>query len=442
MSSKRARAARTALAVVASDRRQASLRDMPATMNRNPEAISKPAHIMKVIRSAKDLAINGAPPTFAEPLHVGRPNIGDHERFLQRAAEILNRGWLSNNGPVAQEFERKIAGFLGVKHCVAMCNGTIALEIATRALNLKGEVIVPSYTFIATAHALQWQEITPIFADIDPQTHNLDPAAVRRMITPRTTGIIGVHLWGRAAPVAELQAIADEHHLRLMFDASHGFGCSLGGKLLGSFGECEVFSFHATKFFNTFEGGAVVTSDDALAEKMRLMRNFGFSGYDNVIYPGTNGKLAEISAAMGLTNLESLDSFVAINRRNYETYRDGIASLSGLNLLRYDESQANNFQYIVVEVGTDFPVSRDRIVETLHAENVLARKYFWPGCHNMEPYRSYYPHAGLVLPNTDRVSERVVVLPTGSAISVGEIRGVLAILQALASAAQGNIQVP
>ena len=133
---------------------------------------------------------------FAEPLHVGRPNIGDHARFLQRTADILERGWLSNNGPVAQEFERRIADFIGVKHCVAMCNGTIALEIATRALDFRGEVIVPSYTFIATAHALQWQEITPIFADIDPTTQNLDPQSVRRMITPRTTGIIGVHLWG------------------------------------------------------------------------------------------------------------------------------------------------------------------------------------------------------------------------------------------------------
>jgi dTDP-4-amino-4,6-dideoxygalactose transaminase len=402
-------------------------------MDRHPDAVSKPVRVMKTIRSAKDLAINGAPPMFAEPLHVGRPNIGNHERFLRRAAEILDRGWLSNNGPVAQEFECRIAAFLGIKHCVAMCNGTIALEIATRALNLKGEVIVPSYTFIATAHALQWQEITPIFADIDPQTHNLDPAAVRRMITPRTTGIIGVHLWGRAAPVAELQAIADEHHLRLMFDASHGFGCSRGGKLLGSFGECEVFSFHATKFFNTFEGGAVVTNDDALAEKMRLMRNFGFSGYDNVIYPGTNGKMTEIAAAMGLTNLEDMDSFVATNRKNYEAYRDRIASLGALSLLTYDESEANNFQYIVVEVGVDFPVSRDRIVEVLHAENVLARKYFWPGCHNMEPYRSYYPHAGLVLPNTKLVADRVLVLPTGSAMPADDIESISAIVRLLAS---------
>lgn len=390
---------------------------------------------LKAVRSAKDLAINGAPPMFAEPLHVGRPNIGSHERFLRRASEILDRGWLSNDGPVVQEFERKIRSLLGVKHCVAMCNGTIALEIATRALDLKGEVIVPSYTFIATAHALQWQEITPIFADIDAHTHNLDPDAVRRMITPRTTGIIGVHLWGRPAPVRDLQAIADEHRLKLMFDASHGFGCGLNGKLLGGFGACEVFSFHATKFFNTFEGGCVATSDDDLAEKMRLMRNFGFAGYDNVIYPGTNGKMTEIAAAMGLTNLEDLDRFVATNRRNYDAYRRGIDKLRGLSMLEFDESEKNNFQYVVVEVSDEFPMSRDRIVETLHAENILARRYFWPGCHNMEPYRSCYPRAGLVLSNTKEVAERVIVLPTGSTMGEQEVAGVLSILQAIASGA-------
>ena len=387
----------------------------------------------KTVRSAADLAVNGAPPMFAEPIHVGRPNIGNHKRFLERASNILDSGWLSNNGPFAQEFEQRIASFLDVKHCVAMCNGTIALEIATRALDLKGEVIVPSYTFIATAHALQWQEITPIFADIDPATHNLDPAAVWRMITPRTTGIVGVHLWGRGSPVKELEAIAREHNLRLMFDASHGFGCSLGGKLLGGFGECEVFSFHATKFFNTFEGGAVVTNNDALAEKMRLMRNFGFSGYDNVIYPGTNGKLTEISAAMGLTNLEDLEEFVTINRRNYHCYRDAISAVHGLSVLEYDEAERNNYQYVVMEVAPYFPVSRDRIVDVLHAENVLARRYFWPGCHNMEPYRSYYPHAGLMLPNTKCVAERVIVLPTGVAMHTDAIGGITSVLAVLAA---------
>ena len=377
---------------------------------------------------------------FAEPLHVGRPNIGDHERFLQYAREILERQWLSNDGPVAREFERRIADYLGVKHCVAMCNGTIALEIAIRALDFRGEVIVPSYTFVATAHALQWQEITPVFADIDPATHNLDPVAVRRMITPRTTGILGVHLWGRPAPVDALQAIADEFGLRLMFDASHGFGCASGDRLLGSFGQCEVFSFHATKFFNTFEGGAVVTNDDELARKLRLMRNFGFAGYDNVIFPGTNGKLTEIAAAMGLTNLDDIDHFMAVNRRNHQLYEAAVSGINALRLLTYDEHQRNNYQYVVVEVDPAFPATRNRVIEILHAENILARKYFWPGCHNMQPYRSFYPHAHLMLPNTIDVAERVIVLPTGSSVEADHIAGVTDVLRFLASSRPQHVQ--
>ena len=291
---------------------------------------------MKTIHSPADLAINGAAPAFADPLHVGRPNIGDRDQFLRLAGEMFDRRWLSNNGPLVVEFEKRVADHLGVKHCIAMCNGTIALEIAIRALGMTGEVIIPSYTFVATAHALHWQGITPVFADIDPDTHNLDPAAVRRMITSRTTGIIGVHLWGRPAPVEALQAIADEHGLQLMFDAAHAFGCSHGGKMIGNFGRAEVLSFHATKFFNTFEGGAVVTNDDALAETMRLMRNFGFAGFDNVIHPGTNGKMVEVCAAMGLTNLDYIDTVINANQRNHEAYAAALAGIEGVRLLAFE----------------------------------------------------------------------------------------------------------
>lgn len=386
---------------------------------------------MKKICSPEDLAINGAPPAFAEPLHVGRPNIGNKQTLLAYAADMIDRAWLTNNGPLVQAFEEKVKQFLGVKHCVAMCNGTIALEIAIRALGLTGEVIVPSYTFIATAHALQWQGITPVFADIDPNTHNLDPEAVRRMITPRTTGIIGVHLWGRAAPVEALQAIADEHSLQLMFDAAHAFGCSYGGKMIGNFGRAEVLSFHATKFFNTLEGGAVVTNDDDLAEVMRLMRNFGFSGYDNVIHAGTNGKMVEVCAAMGLTNFEELDDVVAVNRRNHAAYSELLAGVPGIRLLQYDSEEHSNLQYVVVEVSEGCQASRDEIVSALQAENVLARKYFWPGCHRMEPYRDLNPEAGRRLPVTERVAASVVVLPTGNAVGPDEIQIIAAVFEVL-----------
>ena len=367
-------------------------------------------------------------PSFPEPLHVGRPNIGSREAFSRLVDEMFERRWLSNGGPLVQQLEARLADYLGVSQIVSMVNGTVALEIAIRSLGLTGEVIVPSFTFVATAHALQWQGITPVFADIDPSTHNLDPRAVKRMITPRTSGIIGVHLWGRPAPVEELSLLASECDLALLFDAAHAFGSSHNGQMIGSFGQAEVFSFHATKFFNTFEGGAVATNDPALAEKMRLMRNFGFRGYDNVIYPGTNGKMTEVCAAMGLVNLDSLDEFIEVNRTNYEAYASLLGGVSGIRLLSQKDTDSRNFQYVVVEVMDMDPGLRDRIVQRLHEHNVLARKYFWPAVHRMEPYRSLFPHAGLLLPHTQEVAERVLLLPTGTSVTRPDIEAVCEIL--------------
>jgi len=376
------------------------------------------------------LAIFGGPPSFQEKLHVGRPNIGNRQRILERINDMLDRRWFTNNGPYVQDLERRIAEMVGVKHCIAMCNGTVALEIAIRALGLRGEVIIPSMTFIATAHALQWQEITPVFCDIDPRTYNLDPNLVERMITPRTSGIIGVHLFGRPCDIEALAKIARRRKLKLLYDAAHAFGCSYKGHMIGSFGDAEMFSFHATKFFSTFEGGAIVTNDDDLAERIRLMKNFGFAGYDNVIYIGTNGKMSEVSAAMGLTGLESLQEFVSINRRNYKQYKRELEGIPGIQFMAYDESEQCNHQYIVLEVDEQtIGISRDQIVEILHAENILARRYFYPGCHNMEPYRSHFPHAGLVLPETERLVRRVLSLPTGTAVGSKEISGICQIIR-------------
>ena len=369
------------------------------------------------------LALLGAPPAFVEPVHVGRPNIGNRERLASRIDQLLDRRWLTNNGPLVQEFESKVAQFVGVKHCIAMCNATIALEIAIRALELRGEVIVPAYTFIATAHALQWQEITPVFADMDPATHNIAPRSIERLITPRTTGIIGVHLWGTPCDTEAIEAIARQHKLKVMYDAAHAFGCSHRGRLVGSFGICEVFSFHATKFVNSFEGGAVVTNDEPLAAKMRLMRNFGFGGYDKVIYPGTNGKMTEICAAMGLTSFEALEEIIETNRANYETYRQNLKGLPGMSLRKYNTQERRNYQHIVVEIdAAKAGLSRDDVVAVLQAENVLARRYFWPGCHRMEPYCSLQPNASLLLTETERVAATVIVLPTGTAITNKDIK--------------------
>ncbi len=368
-------------------------------------------------------------PSPDRPLHVGRPNIGNPERFLDLARDILDRRWLSNNGPLVQEFERRIAAYLGVKHCICVCNATIGLEITTRAAGFQGEVIVPSYTFVATAHALQWQGITPVFADIDPSTHNLDPRQIVRHITPRTTGILATHVWGRACDIEALSDIAYQHNLKLIFDAAHAFGCSHRGKMIGGFGTAEVFSFHATKFLNSFEGGAITTNDDDLARRIRLMTNFGFAGYDNVIHVGTNGKMTEICAAMGIANLESIEHLIATNRRNYQLYRDRLSGIRGLSVIDYNRSEKNNFQYIVVEVdAAQLRISRDELVTHLHSHGILARKYFWPGAHQMEPYRSLYPYSRMLLSNTESLAQRIIVLPTGTEATPDLIRHVCALV--------------
>lgn len=381
-------------------------------------------------RRLGDLAVLGGAPLYEEKLHVGRPNIGDRAAFMQRVESILDSRWLTNNGRYVQELESRLAGWLGVRHCVLVCNATVGLEIAIRALDLEGEVIVPSMTFVATAHALQWQRVQPVFCDIDPTTHLIDPDCVESLITARTTGIIGVHLWGRACAVRELQAIADRHGLALMFDAAHAFGCTYEGQMIGGFGRAEVFSFHATKFFNTFEGGAITTNDDRLAERLRLMINFGFSGYDKVVHIGTNGKMNEVCAAMGLSSLAYLSDVIEANRCNLNAYAEALWGIPGVRLLHYPSGERGNFQYVVLEY--DAPpdaVRRDQLIDILWAENVIARRYFHPGCHRMEPYATLYPESHWHLPITEAVAERLVVLPTGTTIGPGDAAAIASVIR-------------
>jgi dTDP-4-amino-4,6-dideoxygalactose transaminase len=242
--------------------------------------------------------------------------------------------------------------------------------------------------------------------------------------------MIGVHLWGRTCDIDALTDIARRHDLKLLFDAAHAFACSYKGRMIGNFGEAEVFSFHATKFLNTFEGGTVATNNDDLAGKIRLMKNFGFMGYDNVGYIGTNGKMSEVSAAMGLTSLEHLSDFIATNLRNHRLYREGLHDVPGLRLISYDDNERCNYQYVVLEVDeTASGLARDELKDLLWAENVLARRYFYPGCHRMEPYRSYFPNAYLLLPVTEQLSRKVLVLPTGTGVGPEDIETICHILR-------------
>ena len=368
-------------------------------------------------------------PLFAESLHVGRPNLGDRERLFERFADILDRRWLTNDGPYVQEFEQEVGAYLGVKHCVAVCNATIGLQIAIRALGLTGEVIVPSFTFPATVHSLHWEGVTPVFCDVDPTTHNVDVVDVERLISPNTTGIVGVHLWGNACDDGALSDLSRRHGLRLLYDAAHAFGCSHGGRMIGNFGDCEVFSFHATKFLNSAEGGAIVTNDAELAHSLRQLRNFGLKA-GAVESVGTNAKMTEFCAAMGLTSLESRDEFIERNRENHAAYLDAFSTIPGIRLLFGQTSEQHNWQYVVAEVDRRIAgVSRDEVVAALHSQNVLAKKYFSPGCHRMPPYAATHDAARSPLPHTELLCDRLLQLPTGSGVTRLDIARIVDFMQ-------------
>lgn len=376
-----------------------------------------------------ELAILGGPPAFHNALHIGRPNIGDVNAFLARAEDILKRRWLSNGGPYLLEFEKRIADYLGVEHCVAVCNATTGLQMAIRALGMKREVIVPSFTFIASVHALAWQGIDPVFCDVDPFNHTIDPLQVEMLIGPRTGGILGVHMWGKGCNITALQDIASRHSLPLLFDAAHAFGCSHSGRLIGGNGNAEVFSFHATKAINSFEGGAITTNDHALAEQLRLSRNFGFAGVDVVSALGLNGKMPEISAAMGLTSLEAMDNIFAKNQENYKLYRQYLEKVPGIQVAEYSPAERTNFHYIVVEVDPEQAgVDRDLLVLALEHEGVFARRYFNPGCHRMSPYDTLFPEVEVRLPHTARLVKRVLQLPTGTTINEDDVLAITSII--------------
>lgn len=371
----------------------------------------------------KELAILGGAPLFEGPLHVGRPTPPNRERFLSYVNDILDRNWLTNSGPLVQSLEQQIASYLGVRECVAVSNGTVAIELVLRALELTGEVIVPAFTFVATAHAPRWHGLKPIFADVSPVTHQIDVSEVEKLITPATTAILAVNLWGAAAPIEELALVAERHGLILLFDSAHGFGSSCRGRKIGGFGSAEFFSFHATKVFNTLEGGAVTTNDRKLAAKLRLLRNFGFAGFDNVVSLGINAKMNEVCAAMGLTLLESLPETLKHNQRNYIAYAEALAGTPGIDLFTYPKTDEHNYQYLVTTIDeANLGLTRDELYKTLHAENVIARRYFYPGCHRMVPYRD--EPLRRPLPNTDSLTERVLCFPTGSTIDTEHIRSI------------------
>ena len=387
----------------------------------------------------RESAIGDGMPAFDSPLFVGRPWLPDREPLLALIGDVLDSGQISNGGPRVAELERRVAALHEVRHCVATCNGTLALELMLQAAQLTGEVVIPSFTFIATAHAVSRAGLTPVFADVNPLTHNLDPEAVERVVTPRTSAILGVHLWGRPCDIVGLSAVAERHVLQLLFDAAHGFGCSYRGRMLGGHGRAEAFSFHATKFFHTIEGGAVMTDDDDLAESVRHQRNFGFAGSLDSVMVGGNAKLNEICAAVGLSQLDGLDELAAINRRRHALYRHELQGISGLHVVDYPNEERSNYHFVPLEVDAEATgVGRDDLLAHLLGENVIARPYFSPPCHRASVYRDLRTGG---LEATEQLASRTLALPTGPAVSLQDVRTVCDLIRSAVSRARSTRRV-
>ena len=362
-----------------------------------------------------NLAVFGEPPVFAVPQNVGFPIVEEdtRQRFHTLVDEAFARNHLTNDGPFLRQLETKIADLQRVEHCAAVSNGTAAQMLIMKAMNLQGEVILPSFTFVATVQACLWQNLTPVFCDISRDTLTIDPDKVEKLITPKTSAVIGVHLFGNFCDVDRLTTICRKHGIKLVFDAAHSFGCTLEETPVGGFGDAEFLSFHATKFFSTFEGGAVLTNDANLDHQIRSMRNFGFRSFDDVPSIGINAKMNEASAAMGLASLPAITGRIKRLKEIHGMYSKALEVIPGIDLLRVGDRETSNYHYVVVMVDKKkFGVSRDVLASVMWKENVFVRKYFHPGCHRMQFYREAFPDVTWTLPVTEDISDRVLCLPS------------------------------
>lgn len=352
------------------------------------------------------------------PLHVGQLNLPAPDDFRRAFEGVFARRFYTNHGPLEHEADAALAAYFGVRHAISVVNGTAALMLLLKALGRKGEVITPAFTFPATVQAICWAGLTPVFCDVEPETHNISARLAEPLIGERTVAILGVHVWGRGCDVAPLQALANARGIRLIFDAAHATGCTHMGVRIGGFGDAEMFSFHATKVLNGAEGGCIATNDDELAALLRKTRSF------HEMTPGPEGrlhlnaKLSEAQAAMLLLGLERMEEFVADNRRRYETYRERLSGLKGVRFVDHAAGEQSNYQYVVAELDEPaFGMSRDRLLEALQAQNVLARRYFHPGVHRTAPF----DRCAAVLPVTDALCERLIQLPTGQAVTDDDV---------------------
>lgn len=364
-----------------------------------------------------------------KPITVTQPDLPPLEEFIPYLEQIWEKKWLTNNGQFHQQLEKALCEHLGVEHLSLFTNGTIALVTALQTLRITGEVITTPYSFVATAHSLVWNNIKPIFVDIDPATMNLDPDRIEAAITPQTTAIMPVHCYGHPCDVIRIQRIADTYGLKVIYDAAHAFGVRYKDEGLMKHGDLSVLSFHATKVFNTFEGGAIVCPDAKTKQRIDYLKNFGIADEVTVVAPGINGKMNEVQAAFGLLQLKhvgrAIEQREAVDRR----YREQLREVPGIAFLPRSADTEENFGYFPILVGPEYPMDRDALYQRLRAADIHARRYFYPLISDMPMYRGLASAAVENLPNAKKISSQILCLPIYSALDEQDQLRVLRILR-------------
>lgn len=358
-------------------------------------------------------------------IYVTQPMLPPLEEFLPYLQEIWDNKWLTNNGPFHQRLEEALADELGVEHISLFANGTIALITALQCLRITGEVITTPFSFVATSHSLHWNGVKPVFADIDPVSFNLDPARIEAAITPLTTAIMPVHVYGTPCDVDAIQDIAGRYGLRVIYDAAHAFGVRIGEKSVLTYGDLSVLSFHATKVFNTFEGGAIVCRDRRTKERIDLLKNFGFADEVTVVAPGINGKMNEVQAAFGLLQLKHIDQALERRQAIDEKYRMALTQVRGLRVPELPAGVTVNFSYFPILVDDQFAVTRDALYDELKSRGIFCRRYFYPLISEFPTYRGLPSSSPDNLPVATKVASQILCLPIHPGLSAEEQQRVI-----------------
>jgi len=366
---------------------------------------------------------------------VTQPYLPPLEEFLPYLQEIWDSKTLTNGGPMHQRLEKELCERLGVQHISLFANGTLALVTALQALRVTGEVITTPFSFVAGAHSLLWNGIKPVFVDIDPVTLNLDPARIEAAITPQTTAIMPVHCYGNPCAMEAIQRIADNYNLRVIYDAAHAFGVRQRGESILNAGDLSIMSFHATKVFNTFEGGAIVSPDAKTKQRIDHLKNFGFVDEVTVVAAGINGKMSEVNAAFGLLQLQHVDRAIARRREIDTLYRRLLRGVPGITCVEPTGQDEPNCAYFPILVDEHFPMSRDALYAQMREQDVFARRYFYPLISSFSMYRGLPSAASDNLPVATRLSNQVICLPIYPAMTDEDVARVAAVVTAAESCA-------